>query len=184
MSNNTPSGPVQQRGMLLLQCPLVKIGQYHITSKLFIFRFLTLSSRMQRTHRAKPDIYFTPPPLIINLHFCWKQERSFSKIIKQTQPDNPNEAFYGKRGEKGGKVGKLKTDEEDRRQERREATSMACAVTPCSLRILLSPAITKKNFISILCMHTKMFLNKLLKTFIHQIRKSVKETFELLKVER
>lgn len=84
-------------------------------------------------------------------------------------------------GKRRGKVGKLKTDEEGRRQERREATSMACAVTPCSLRILLSPAITKKNFISILCMHTKMFLNKLLKTFIHQIRKSVKETFELLK---
>lgn len=85
-------------------------------------------------------------------------------------------------GKRRGKVGKLKTDEEeDRRQERRENTWMVCAVTPCSLRILLSPAITKKNFISILCMHTKMFLNKLLKTFIHQIRNSVKETFQLLK---
>lgn len=49
-------------------------------------------------------------------------------------------------GKRRGKVGKLRTDEEeDRRQDRREATLMVCAVTPCSLRILLSPANHKEK---------------------------------------
>lgn len=81
MSSSTSSGPVQQWGTLLLPAPPGEISQHHVTAKLFIFKLLTYQAGCRERTELRLDVHFTSS--IINLNFCWKRGRLFSKIIKQ-----------------------------------------------------------------------------------------------------